>query len=242
MSKNKFTDLVFGVNPVYELLRAKKRKISSIYTTKIPPKNWDKIKVLLPKYVNIQYVDKAIITKLAATDDHQNILAYTTPFVFRKKQFDPSKFKFILLLDSIQDPRNLGAILRTAYCTGVNGVIITSKHSSPITPTSIKSSAGLSEYLEIMIYPSSKSAILDLQKSGYNIFVSTLDRAENMKDVVFGLPLCIVIGNEGTGVSKDILSLGKNVKLPQSQDDISYNASVAAGVFLFNIAIENKII
>ncbi|OGB84803.1 hypothetical protein A3F66_02920 [candidate division TM6 bacterium RIFCSPHIGHO2_12_FULL_32_22] len=243
MSKNiKSIDIVFGINPVYELLRAKKRKVNSVYTTKVPPKNWEKIKSLLPKYTNIQFIDKSVISKFAGTDDHQNILALTQPFIFRKKPFEVSKQKFLLLLDSIQDPRNLGAILRSAYCTGVQGVIVTSKYSSPITPTAIKASAGLSEYLDIMIYPSAKSALLELQKSNYNIFISTLDKAENFVDVKFKLPLCLVIGSEGTGVSRDILSLGTNVKLPQIQADISYNASVAAGIFLFNVAAENKII
>lgn len=235
-------DLVFGINPVYELLRAKKRKVHSIYTTKKTPKNWDKIKELLPKYINIQFVDKSIITKLAGTDDHQNILAYASPFVFRKKEFDPARQKFILLLDSIQDPRNLGAILRSAYCTGVQGVILTATYSSSITATAIKSSAGLSEYLDIMIMPTAKHAIQALKTAGYNIYVSTLQEAQSMVGMSFDLPLCIVIGNEATGVSKDILKLGTNVKIPQIQADISYNASVAAGIFLFNVSVFNKII
>ncbi|OGB83621.1 23S rRNA (guanosine(2251)-2'-O)-methyltransferase RlmB [candidate division TM6 bacterium RIFCSPHIGHO2_12_FULL_32_22] len=242
MAKEKNLDIIFGINPIIELLTAKKRKIHSIYTTTHTPKNWDKIKQLLPNYANIQFVDKSVITKLAGTDDHQNVFAYVHPFIFRKKDFDPEKQKFLLLLDGIQDPRNLGAILRSAYCTGVQGVIITSKNSAPITATAIKSSAGLSEYLEIMVAPTAKHALLQLQKSGYSIYISTLEKAENMVEVAFSLPLCIVIGSEGVGVSKDILSLGTKVKLPQIKTDISYNASVAAGIFLFNIATKNSII
>lgn len=234
--KEKYQDLVFGINPIIELLKSKKRKLSIIYTTKNPPKNWDKIKALLPAYTQIQYVEKDVLTKMAQTDDHQSVLAYASPFVLRNKFFEAEKTKFLLMLDGIQDPRNLGAILRSAYCTGVQGVIITSRLSSPVTATALKSSAGLAEYLDIVVTPTAKDAVLKLEKAGYNMYISTLDKAENALAVDYKTPLCLVIGNEGSGVSKDILNHGTCIKLPQKTVDISYNASVAAGILLFHIA------
>lgn len=235
-------DIVFGIHPILELLKAKKRKIFTIYTTKPQPKIWHQIVQVLPKYVNIQYVEREKLNSLAGTTDHQGIVALTSPFQIRKKFFDPSREKFLIMLDGIQDPRNLGAILRSAYCTGVNGVILTQKGASPITPTALKSSAGLAEHLEIYISPSSKSAVQELKNSGYNIYLSILEESKSALEVKFNLPLCIVIGSEGVGISKDILNSGQHIILPQKTSDISYNASVAAGILLFMVATQNKII
>lgn len=235
-------ELVFGVHPIQEVIKAKKRKIYSVYTTKNAAKNLERVLEQLPKYTQIQYVSKEQLNKIAGTDDHQSIIASVSPFITRKKFFDPKKEKFLLMLDSIQDPRNLGAILRTAYCAGVEGVILTSKKSAYLTPTAIKSAAGLSEYLEIFIANSPKEAVTLLKESGYNIFISALQKATNATDTKYELPLCIVIGNEGEGVSKEILPYGQVIKLPQIKADISYNASVAAGILLFQISTQNKII
>lgn len=240
--KEKYQDIVFGINPLIELLKAKKRKISVIYTTKNPPKNWDKIKALLPAYTQIQYVEKEVLNKIAQTDDHQSVVAYASPFIFRNKFFEAEKHKFLLLLDSVQDPRNLGAILRSAYCTGVQGVIITARQSSPITATVLKASAGLAEHIDIIVLPTAKDAALKLQQAGYHLYISTLDKATNALDVVYQMPLCVVIGNEGVGVSKELLAHGTPIKLPQRTPDISYNASVAAGILLFTIGTKNEII
>ena len=84
-----------------------------------------------------------VLNRLAQTTDHQSVVAWANPFNIRKKFFEPAKSPFLLLLDSIQDPRNLGAILRSAYCTGVDGVIICGKNSAPLNATALKSSAGL---------------------------------------------------------------------------------------------------
>lgn len=243
-NKEKAQDLVFGINPIMELLRAKKRKISLIYTTKNPPKAWEKIKSMLPPYTQIQYVDKAALNKIAFTEDHQSIVAFAGPYVLRNKFFEPEKQKFLVMLDGVQDPRNFGAILRSAYCTGVQGVIVTAKNSSPVTATVLKASAGLAEYLDIVVVPSAKDACLKLKQAGYSIYLSTLEKAENALDVQYALPLCIVIGSEGAGISKEIMSQGTKIKLPQvaGNVDVSYNASVAAGILLFHVATNKKLI
>ncbi len=235
-------ELVFGVNSIVELLKAKRRKIYNIYTTKPFPKAWNDVSKLLPSYVNIKYVTKDDLNKLAQTSDHQGIVAFASPFQFRKKPFETKNNKFLVMLDSIQDPRNLGAILRSAYCTGIDGVILTQKGSSPITATALKASAGLAEHLEIYLAPSALSVAQELKKNGYSIFVTTLQKSQSAVNIDFKLPLCVVIGSEGEGVSKNMLSIGQNITLPQRSPDISYNASVASGILLFWIATKNKLI
>ena len=229
-------ELIFGVHSILELLAAKRRKIISVYTTKRQPESWEKIVRLLPKSVNIQYVDREVLHKIAGTTDHQGILAWVTPFVGRKSFFDSRKQPFLLMLDGIQDPHNLGAILRSAYCTGVDGVIITKRKSAPLTATAIKASAGLAEHQEIYFSASASHAVQELKAAGYHIYLATIS-GKNALEVEYQRPFCLVIGNEAVGISREILSAGTQVTLPQRSEDISYNASVAAGILLFLVGV-----
>ena len=232
-------ELIFGVHPILELLKAKRRKLISIYTTKRHPDSWEKIVKLLPRHLNIQYVDRDVLHKIAGTTDHQGIIAWAMPFIARSSFFDSRKHRFILMLDGIQDPHNLGAILRSAYCTGVDGVIITRKNSSPLNATAIKASAGLAERLEIFFVNSASQAVPLLKAAGYNIYLATIS-GENALDVSCKHPLCLVIGNEAVGISREILSSGVQITLPQKTEDVSYNASVAAGILLFLLGVARK--
>jgi rRNA methylases len=141
------------------------------------------------------------------------------------------------MVDGIQDTRNLGAIIRSAYCTGADGLIICKKQGAPLNASTVKASAGMIEYMEIYYAPSAIAAAKELKADGYNLYLATLG-GENVTKTAFQGPLCIVIGNEATGVSSDIFPLGKRVMLPQRSPTISYNASVAAGILLYLIATQ----
>ena len=230
----KGTELVFGIHPIVELLKAKKRRLSILYTTKPLPKGFNEIERLLPKGIQIQYVSRDILSKMAGTVDHQGVLGYTNPFIFRKKFFDSQKQPFLVMLDGIQDPRNAGAIIRSAYCTGVDGIIMTQKKSVSLTATVLKASAGLAEHSDIYQAPSAVSAIQELKKAGYAMYLSVLDaKSKKVSEIDFKQPFCMVIGSEGTGISREILTTGHHIFIPQRDVAISYNASVAAGIMLF---------
>jgi 23S rRNA (guanosine2251-2'-O)-methyltransferase len=233
-------ELIFGINPVIELLKAKRRKLISIYTTKPAPQAFEDIQKLWPKYpVAIQYVAREVLDRMAGTTDHQSVVAWIHAFTYRKQFFDPKKHALLVMIDGVQDPRNLGAILRSAYCAGVDGAIIIKRGGAQLTGVAIKSSAGLSEYLDIYVAQSASAAIIDLKNAGYNIYLATFD-GENATTCNYASPLCIVIGGEGSGISKQILSSGTHVTLPQRSKDISYNASVAAGILLFLVATQHN--
>lgn len=243
MVKEKQTELIFGIHPIVELLKAKQRKLTIIYTTKPEPKSWPEIARILPKGMQIQYVARDVLAKMAGTTDHQGVVAYATPFVYRKKFFESSKQPFLLLLDSIQDPRNTGAIIRSAYCTGVSGVIIVEKSASPLTATALKASAGLAEHMPIYQAPSTKAAVQLLKEAGYTMYMAMVDKnAKPAQLVDYTMPLCVVIGNEATGIAPEIARQGKTVYLPQTSPDVSYNASVAAGILLFLVATKTHIL
>jgi len=235
-------DMIYGVHPIIEVLKAKKRKIISIYTTKPLPEGWERIKSYLPqKTPMIQYVSKQVLDKMTGTADHNNIIAWVSPFKYSSKMFIPDSKPFILMLDGIQDVRNLGAILRSAYCAGIDGVILCKKGSAALAPASFKASAGLAEHLSIYIAPSAAYAAQEVKNAGYNLYMAVLD-GKNATEVEFKRPLCLVIGNEAIGISKNIQSLGEKVTLPQRTADISYNASVAAGILMFLAAAKTKVI
>lgn len=243
---NKKTDkqqgeLVYGVNPIQELLQAKKRKVISIYTVKPTIKAWDKIEKLLPPRTPIQYVARDVLSKIAGTNDHQGILAWATPFGYRKKMFDPAKQKQIVLLDGIQDVRNLGAILRSVYSTGFQGVVIPVKGGVGIQAAALKASAGFAEYLDIYITPSIQSAVQEIKQAGYHMYMAVLNGA-NAMEVEYKEPLCLVIGSEGVGITPAMIKMGTPITIGQVSDRSCYNASVAAGILLFLIAHKSHLI
>ncbi len=226
-------EVLYGAHPIIEMLKAKRRKIVSLYTTKPYPKSWKRIQRYLPQSIpNIQYVSRDVLTRLAGTPDHMGVVAWVTPFKYASKIFDAKKKPFILLLDAIQDVGNLGAILRSAYCTGVQGVVLCKSQSAQLSAAVSKASAGLSEHLDIFVAPSIKHAVIELKKNGYNMYMAVIN-GESISKVAIAQPSCVVIGNEAVGISKEIAALGVPVTLPQRSPDISYNASVASGIMLF---------
>ena len=233
-------ELIFGIHPIVECLKAKRRKVISLYTTKQKPKAFDQIERLMPKYpVSIQYVSRDVLHKMAGTTDHQGVIAWVRSFPFRKKPFDPEKQKFLVLLDGIQDPRNVGAIIRSAYCAGADGVVLCKKGGAPLTGVAMKSSAGLAEHMEILIASSVHAAAQELKNGGYHLYMAVFD-GKPAPEVDYQEPVCLVIGNEAVGVTKSILKLGTSVTLPQRSSEISYNASVAAGILLFHVGVQKK--
>ena len=235
-------ELIYGIHPTVELIKAKRRKILSIYTTRPVPKNWKLIEKIMPAYpIAIQYVTRDILTKMGATPDHQGVVAWVQSFVFRKKPFNPHHHSFLVMLDSIHDPRNAGAILRSAYCTGVRGVIMTVKNSAPLNAVAIKASAGLAEHLEIQRVSTAAEGLILTKQEGYTNYLAML-QGKNANTLSFKMPLCIVIGNEAVGIAKSMQIYGESITLPQKKADVSYNASVAAGILLFMIGTQHNLI
>ena len=234
--KQETADIIFGVHPVVELLKARRRKLVTIYTTKPTPKSWAEISALLPAYVSVRHVTRDALTNLAGTPDHQGVVAYVQPFQFRKEFFNVERERFLIMLDSVQDVRNAGAIIRSAYCVGVQGVILVSKHAAPLSGAAFKASAGLAEHISIFVAHSPSAAVTALKKAGYSIYLAALG-GKSVLETEFAQPLCLVIGNEATGVSKEISNAGVRVMLPQRNAEISYNASAAASILMFFVGV-----
>jgi 23S rRNA (guanosine2251-2'-O)-methyltransferase len=185
------------------------------------------------------------IQKFKSITDNKNtqgVIALKSSFKFssleeiilKSKQ---SKYPIILILDSIQDTHNLGAIIRTADCSGVDGIIVTKHNSAPINETVAKTSAGATEYAKICTVGNLSQTLKQLKENGFWIFGSTL--TENSKDyttVDYNLPTVLIIGNEEKGIRKltadncDFL-----INIPMKGNIQSLNVSVATGIILFEI-------
>lgn len=152
------------------------------------------------------------------------------------------KMPFLLALDSIQDPHNLGAILRSAECAGVDGVIMTRHNSAPVTETVVKTSAGATEHVKMCKVNNLSQALKDLKDAGYWIVGSYLDGAKNYTEIDYKMPLVLVMGNEGKGLRRltaencDFLA-----KIPMKGNIQSLNVSVASGILLFEISRQRSL-
>lgn len=235
------TELIYGTHPVLEVLQQKRRKVFEIFALESDTVMLKKIQALLPKYpVTIHKMQRDTLSRKLNTTDHQGLGALVGAYPYRKKFFDAKAQPFLIMLDGIQDVRNLGAVIRSAYCTGVDGIILCKKKSATLTATALKASAGLAERIEIYQAPSIEHALIDLKNSGYNLYVTALSKNANAYSLSYQGPLCLVIGSEGYGVSSASLAAGTVVTLPQKTSDISYNASVAAGIIMSLIAFGKR--
>ncbi|GMU96316.1 23S rRNA (guanosine(2251)-2'-O)-methyltransferase RlmB [Ignavibacterium album] len=152
------------------------------------------------------------------------------------------KLPLLLILDSIQDTHNVGAILRTAECSGVDGVIITKHNSAPINETVVKTSAGASELVKICQVNNLANAIDELKKEGFWIVGSFLGKSKPYTEIDYKMPLALIVGNEEKGIRK--LTADKCdflVHIPMKGKIQSLNVSVATGIILFEILRQRNI-
>lgn len=147
-----------------------------------------------------------------------------------------SQYPLLLILDSIQDTHNVGAILRSADCSGVDGIIITKNNSAPINETVVKTSAGASEHVKITLINNLAQTIDELKKKGFWIVGSYLEGAKDYTKIDYKVPIAVIVGNEEKGIRK--LTADKCdhlVRIPMKGRIQSLNVSVATGVLLFEI-------
>ena len=146
-----------------------------------------------------------------------------------------------LLLDQLSDVRNFGAIIRTAECTGVDGIIIQKKGAAPVTGDTIKTSAGAAFKVPIAKVDHIKDAIFYLQASGVSVVAATEKTTTDLYDIPLNLPVAIVMGSEDAGISPSLLKAADHTaKLPLLGDIDSLNVSVACGVFLYEVVRQRR--
>ncbi len=189
--------------------------------------------------IMIQTVDKSRLDEIAPR--HQGLIAFASAYQYctvedileaaREKDEPP----FIIILDGVTDPHNLGAIIRTAECVGAHGVIVPQHRSVGLTPAAVKSSAGAVEYVKVARVMNLNRTIEELQKANIWVYALTMN-GKDFREVSFDGGTALVIGAEGEGISR--LTEEKcdaSVSLPMKGHLDSLNASVAAGIMMYHV-------
>ena len=189
----------------------------------------------------INFVDKERLDRLAGTGHHQGVVAQAAAYEYAEVEYilkaakDKGEAPFIFILDEIEDPHNLGAIIRTANQAGAHGVIIPKRRAVGLTATVAKTSAGAINYTPVAKVTNISKTIEDLKKQGMWFVCADMD-GTTMYDLNLTGPIGLVIGNEGSGVGRLVKEKCDFVaSIPMKGDIDSLNASVAAGVLAYEI-------
>lgn len=236
-------ELIFGINAVNEALRGQRRVFKVYAQRERQDKRLEEILILArEKQLKLQYLEKQKMDELCG-GRHQGVAAEVEEYpyadlgqVLKKLKDREKKPPFLLLLDGIEDPQNLGAIIRTAECAGVDAIIIPSHKSVEVNPTVSRVSAGAAEHMAIIREKNLVNTIKFLQQEGFWVLGADAQAPKNYFDTSIPHPAALVIGGEGKGIRRlvrekcDIL-----VKIPMFGHINSLNASVAAALLIYEV-------
>ncbi|BAP39492.1 23S rRNA (guanosine(2251)-2'-O)-methyltransferase RlmB [Metamycoplasma canadense] len=190
------------------------------------------------KFNNITYLSMNEMNKLIK-GNHQGYIAEISSFQYYDiGSIKKDKPEIVLILDHIQDPQNLGAIIRSANVFGVNHIIIPKDRAVDVTPTVLKTSSGGFKNIKVIKVSSLFDAIEFLKKNDFWIYATSLNnKAKKISNIKFSLPTALIMGNEGTGVSKTLLKQADEiVYIEQNKNSVqSLNVSVATGICLYEV-------
>ncbi|MFD0860793.1 23S rRNA (guanosine(2251)-2'-O)-methyltransferase RlmB [Sungkyunkwania multivorans] len=196
--------------------------------------------------INLSYVPQQKLDRLSKRN-HQGAIAYIAPIAFVDiddlitNALNTDRPPLFLLLDQLSDVRNFGAIIRTAECTGVNGIIIQKKGGAPINADTIKTSAGAIFKIPICKVDHIKDAIYHLQSADIQVVAATEKASKDIYDLDLKSATAIVMGSEGKGINPSVLKIvDHHGKLPILGEIASLNVSVACGAILYETVRQRK--
>ncbi|AMA74471.1 MULTISPECIES: 23S rRNA (guanosine(2251)-2'-O)-methyltransferase RlmB [Aneurinibacillus] len=237
------SEYIVGKNPVLEALRSG-RSINKIWIAENSQKGAANQVIALAKKagVTVQIVPRKKLDQAAEGESHQGVLAYVAAYDYVEldeilhRAETSGEPPFLVLLDEIEDPHNLGSILRTADATGVHGIIIPKRRSAGLTSTVAKTSAGAIEYVPVARVTNLARTIDELKK--HNIWVIGTDASgeKEFREARFDMGVALVIGSEGKGMSRLVKEkCDFTVKLPMVGRVTSLNASVASALLMYEV-------
>jgi 23S rRNA (guanosine2251-2'-O)-methyltransferase len=236
--KNETT--IFGIRAIIEAIKSGET-IDKVFMQKgLYGELFKELEHLLrSESINCSYVPVEKLNRLTR-GNHQGAVAQISPIAFYNiddlvmQVIESGKTPLFLLLDQLSDVRNFGAIVRTAECTGVNGIIIQKKGGAPINGDTIKTSAGAIFKMPICKVDHIKDAVFHMQSSGIKVIAATEKADDFLYNVSFKEPCAIIMGSEGRGINPSVLKVvDDQAKLPILGEIESLNVSVACGAFLY---------
>lgn len=244
--------LIYGINPVKEAIESGKT-INKLYGSKGSKEVYELLKLAKSKGIVTVDADKIKLDKMITMDNEklknsQGIVASVTDYEYyeiedilgyaRKKGETP----FVIILDKIEDPHNLGAIIRSAECMGAHGIIIQKRNACQITEIVEKTAAGAVNYMRVARVTNITRAIEELKEEGLWIYGLDMEGATTIYETDLTGPIGIVIGNEGEGISRLVRENCDGViKIPMIGKTESLNASVSAAITIYEIKRQNNI-
>lgn len=239
-------EMIYGRRPVYEALRAGRRRIEGILLRDSlrPCPDLQAIERMAESQgIQVRRTDERQLEAAAKGGNHQGVVArvsaypYESPDTLRAVLRSGSEPPFVLVLDHLQDPQNVGSILRTAEAAGVDGVLIPKDRAVEITPAVVRASAGASEHVRVVRVTNLVRAMKDLQEEG--IWFTGLDLSSEAKpytEVDLAGSVGLVVGNEGQGLSRLVReSCDFLVFVPMGGQVASLNAGVAAALVVYEV-------
>jgi len=243
-------DFLYGLHPVEEALRAGKRRFDHVLVAR--ERHDDRLEKLIAQCremgVRVKSESREQLTQMAQTAAHQGVVAIVRPqdFLAIEDLFapDPSKSnaaRLMLALDGVEDPQNLGALLRVADGAGVDGVVITERRSAPLSPAAVKASAGATEHLRIARVVNLVRALEGLKQQ--NLWVIGLDERGSTDYDRFDLTgdIVLVLGREGAGLHDLVKRTCDHLlRIPMMGGVSSLNVSAAAAVVLYEASRQRR--
>jgi len=243
------SEKIYGRKPVLEAIRSGQRAISRVYLLQ---GSRDAVLDQVEMHAKARSIPVSLETRhrmdtLSAQENHQGVIAVVDDFKYADLQdvLDTARDKnepvFVMLLDEIEDPHNLGAIIRSADAAGVHGVVIPKNRAAEVNATVLKSSAGASEHVTTVRVANINDTIKKLKEAGVWVVGTDVEATKHFYEYDYRQPVAIVIGNEGRGLRRLVKeNCDELVKIPMAGKMSSLNASVASALLLFEVTRQRE--
>ena len=231
-------EYIYGRNGVLEALKGGDIVINKVLVQKdLKAKVINDIIALCREQgIVFQFVEKAKLFTITE-ENHQGVIAYVSPFKYydlKNIASERKKDSVVVVLDGITDPHNFGAIMRSAYAFGADGIIIPKRRSVSITATAVKASAGAASHIKVAKVTNITNTLSELKRMGYWIIGTDAKSKENVYKSDLTGKVALIIGSEGEGMSQRVKkACDKLVSIPMANPMESLNASVSAGILVF---------
>jgi 23S rRNA (guanosine2251-2'-O)-methyltransferase len=236
-------EIIYGINPVLEALRGGRRAFELFAAGGVSDRRLEKILALASERgVPVRQREKGDIARLCGTAHHQGVALRVEPFPYAEISDMLDRWRssgeqgLLLVLDGIQDPHNLGALIRTAACAGAHGVIIPKDRAVGVTSVAEKTSAGATETIPVVRVANIAQTLDDLKGEGFWVFGAVGEAPGTLYELDYTGHVALVIGGEGEGIRPLVKKKCDGlVAIPLKGGVASLNASVAGGVLLFEV-------
>ncbi len=232
--------MVFGIRAVVEAIRSGKEIEALFIQRGISGSLIQELKELMNEYqLTAQQVPIEKLNRITQKN-HQGVIAVISPIVYQKIEniipdvFEKGEVPLILVLDSITDVRNMGAIARTAECAGVHAIVIPAKGSAQINPDAIKTSAGALFKIPVCRHDNLMQTVRFLQESGLQLVCCTEKTQDDIYKPDYTAPTAVIMGSEEDGIRNEIIRISDHLaKIPMFGEIESLNVSVSTGIILY---------